>query len=461
MSLRWKIALALGALAALATIAVGMASYRSTRDRLYAEVDESLANAVTLVPVNGGDVARLPPRGPLDVYETQWLDRRGNVRFSTFDPVAAPAQSALDVIGSRRESTVDTVSIDGVRYRVRTVGFDNGALQVARPLDETDRVLDSLRTRTALIVVLVTASAVLVGLLVAGRVTASLRRLTGAAETVGTTGRFDVEVPTDGSDEVGRLGVAFSDMLGSLEQSRAAQQRLVQDAGHELRTPLTSLRTNLDVLRRHPDLAPDQRAHVIDDMHAETEQLVELVNEIVAVASGANDDEPATRFSLGAVAAEVAERYQRRTGRTVTVTADESSVLAQRGAVQRAISNLLDNARKFDVSGGPIEVRVDGDSLWVLDRGPGIAAGELELVFDRFHRADEARTLPGSGLGLSIVRDVVERQGGTVSAGNRVGGGAVVGFTLPAATDALPAPMAPQPSHAAPPTSDGPAPPLT
>jgi two-component system sensor histidine kinase MprB len=262
-------------------------------------------------------------------------------------------------------------------------------------------------------------------------VTASLRRLTAAAESVGATGRLDVDVPAGGDDEVGRLGSAFSDMLQALARSRADQQRLVQDAGHELRTPLTSLRTNLDVLRRYPDLPGDQREQVLDDLHVETEELVHLVDEVVAVASGSIDDEPPESFSLGAVAGEVAARFARRSGREVRVDADESPVVAQVGAVQRAISNLLDNARKFDVSGGPIDVRVAAGTVDVLDRGPGIRDGEERLVFERFHRAEEARPLPGSGLGLAIVRDVAERHHGSVHARAREGGGAVVGFTLP------------------------------
>jgi two-component system sensor histidine kinase MprB len=218
-----------------------------------------------------------------------------------------------------------------------------------------------------------------------------------------------------------------------LRRSRDDQQRLVQDAGHELRTPLTSLRTNLDVLRRYPDLSAEERNQIVDDLHAETEELVELVNELVAVASGAADDEPVETFSLGDAARELAERYERRTGREVRVTADRSLVRAQRAAVQRAISNLLDNARKFDASGGPIEVEVGAGTLLVLDRGPGIPEHDRELIFERFHRAPEARTLPGSGLGLSIVRDVVERHGGRVLAEGRSGGGASVGFHLPVA----------------------------
>ena len=296
---------------------------------------------------------------------------------------------------------------------MQTVGFPGGALQIARPLAETNNVLDSLRARLLILVVAVTAAGAVAGFLIAGGVTASLRRLTAAAEAVETTGQLDVDVPADGRDEVGRLSAAFRRMLNALARSRDDQQRLVQDAGHELRTPLTSLRTNLDVLRRYPDLPADQRRQVVDDLHAETEELVLLVEEVVAVASGGLDDDPFEPFSLGDVTRELAARYERRSGREVRVEADESPVDGQLGAVQRAISNLLDNARKFDPSGGVIEVRVSDGTVQVLDRGPGIADGEQALVFERFHRSAEARTLPGSGLGLSIVRDVVTRHHGT------------------------------------------------
>jgi two-component system sensor histidine kinase MprB len=97
--------------------------------------------------------------------------------------------------------------------------------------------------------------------------------------------------------------------------------------------------------------------------------------------------------------------------------------------VQRAISCLLDNACKFDPS-GTIEVTVGAAGIAVADRGPGIPEHELPLVFDRFHRADDARSMPGSGLGLSIVREVARRHGGEAFARNRDGGGAVVGFRL-------------------------------
>jgi two-component system sensor histidine kinase MprB len=437
MSLRWKIAIAVGAMAALATLAVGLLSYRAARDRMYAEIDVSLTEATP--PVRGDE--RYPnwrdqPGGPVPTfYLTQLIGPDGTVRLSNYPEGRQPDEAALEVVGRPGNSFVDTVTIDSTRYRVRTTGLTNGAVQIARPLTEVDRVLSSFRTRILLLVVLVTAAATLLGSLIAARVTAALRRLTTAADTVRTTGRLDVPVPTDGDDEVSRLGSAFGSMLESLDRSRAEQQRLVQDAGHELRTPLTSLRTNLDVLRRHPNLAAQDRSQIVDDLHNEVEEMVGLVDEIVTVASGVASDETPTEFALGDLVRRVVERFTRRTGRPFAVETDESPVLAQEQALERAVSNLVDNAVKFGPTGGPIEVEVAAGVVSVKDRGPGIPADELAHVFERFHRTAATQSLPGSGLGLSIVNDVVVRNGGTVHAANREGGGAVVGFRVPLAAD--------------------------
>jgi two-component system sensor histidine kinase MprB len=97
------------------------------------------------------------------------------------------------------------------------------------------------------------------------------------------------------------------------------------------------------------------------------------------------------------------------------------------------VSNLLDNAAKFDASDAAVDVEVSLGAVSVSDHGPGIPADELDHIFERFHRTAETQSLPGSGLGLSIVREVVERNGGSVRAANRAGGGAVIGFRLPLA----------------------------
>ena len=174
---------------------------------------------------------------------------------------------------------------------------------------------------------------------------------------------------------------------------------------------------------------------IVADLHGEIEDMVELVDEIVTVAAGVATDEVATEFSLGDVTRRVVDRFARRTGRQFEIEVDESAIRAQQSAVERAVSNLLDNAAKFDTSGAAVEVRVDAGDVSVMDHGPGFPFDQLPFVFERFHRATTAQSMPGSGLGLAIVRDVVTRNGGSVHAANRPGGGAVVGFRLPLSTN--------------------------
>lgn len=425
MSLRWKFALAMAMIATITAIVFGTASYRSTRDQLYAEVDRSLI----AVGDRRGDIDELPERGPFVGFDAQVIGPDGTVRASTFEPPISPTEADLALVG-RRGSRIATVDTEDGSYRVRTVGSPRGAFQVGRSLAETERILASLRVRTLLIAGLVAALAIALGLWISGRVTASLRRLTAAAEHVEETGRLDVEVGEDGADEVGRLGVAFDRMLAALSRSKDQQRRLVEDAGHELRTPLTSLRTNLDALRRYPDMSAEDRDAILVDLHEESLELSSLVDEVVAVASGGANDEQATSFDLAEIAGDVTARFERRSGRDFEVRGESEPVTAQRSAVQRAISCLVENAVKFDTTGGPIVVEISDRSVTVLDRGVGIPEAELSRIFDRFHRADAARTMAGSGLGLSIVREVAVRHGGDAFARNRADGGAAVGFCI-------------------------------
>ncbi len=437
MGLRWKIALSLATVALIATSAVGLISYRTTSIRLVSEVDRSITQASQqMLDQSRNDRIRVPNRGLLEVYWVRLLGADGSVLASSFPddvPVEADAEA---VIGQSQALDRSTVAVTGTDARVHTIGLPNGAIQIGRSLDEVDSVLADLRMRTLVLVIAVSLAAALAGWLIAGTVAAPMSRLTKAAEEVGSSGRLDVEVPGTGTDEVGRLGAAFRYMLGALALSRGEQQRLVQDAGHELRTPLTSLKTNLSVLRRHPEMTSEMRDGVLDDLDSEITELTDLVNELVAVASGDLEAQPNERIDLPALAADVAERVGRRRSRDIAVDVRSSAVVdAPRSALDRAVTNLVDNACKFDQSAGGIDVVVDGGSLTVLDHGPGIPEGDEQRIFDRFHRADSARSMPGSGLGLSIVRDVVVRAGGSVSAAQRDGGGAAIGFTLPVSPD--------------------------
>lgn len=431
MSLRWKIALVLAAIASVATVAVGALGYRSTRDRLYGEIDRSLLAIDARVSERWFALTdERPAPSPFAGFDAQFVQADGVVVQTTFREPLPVTDADLRIVGRPGRSAFTTVDTADGTYRVRTEGVPRGAVQIGRSLDETERVLRSLRTRTLLWTLVVVAAAVAAGLWIADRVTASLRRLTAAAEQVESTGRLDVRVGEAGSDEVGRLGAAFDRMLAALSRSKEDQQRLVQDAGHELRTPLTSLRTNVDALERYRSMSEDDRDAIVADLRAETSELTHLVNEIVSLASGALSDEPFEPFDLSAVTSDVVNRFERRLGREIRLDSVGTPVVAQRASVQRAISCLLDNARKFDHSDDGIIVTVRDGGVTVRDHGPGIPEDELSRVFDRFHRAESARTLPGSGLGLSIVREIAERHDGTATAQNAPDGGAVVGFRL-------------------------------
>jgi two-component system sensor histidine kinase MprB len=277
----------------------------------------------------------------------------------------------------------------------------------------------------------VVVAAALAGWWLARRITRRLLLLTDAAEQVSATGRLDIAVPVRGHDEVGRLSATLDGMLGELARSREDQQRLVQDAGHELRTPLTSLRTNIRVLRRFAELGPDARRGLLDDLDGETRELTTLVDELVELATDRRTEEHPVPVDLADLAEHAATRARRRSGRTVTVHAEPATVTGRRAALDRAVTNLLENAVKFDPDAGhPVELHVDASRIEVRDHGPGITAADAPRVFDRFYRATAARSLPGSGLGLAIVADVARLHGGLPYATARPGGGAVIGFTL-------------------------------
>lgn len=435
-SLRIKIAVAMAVLGFLATALVGAVSYRSTSTRLVDEVDRSIKEATTLLVGVGteNDRVGIPTRGLLGVYSVRLLNRRAEVVNSSFADDVEITDGARQALGDEQGFDVATVTFDDERFRIQTIGATRGGIQVARSLGETDRVLSDLRQRTTFLVIVVSLVAAAVGWFLASTVAAPLRRLTRAAEEVEASGNLDLAVAEPRTDEVGRLGAAFQSMLGALQRSQTEQHRLVQDAGHELRTPLTSLRTNLSVIRRHPDMGSEMQERILDDLDSEVGELTDLVNELVSVASGELADQPSDIIDLGALAESVGARVARRKDRVVDVDiAGAGVVLAPPAGLERAITNLIQNAAKFDMSTDSIEVFVRGGDLRVLDRGPGIPDEDLPLIFDRFHRAMTARTMPGSGLGLAIVREIVERSGGTVSARHRDGGGADVGFSLPEA----------------------------
>jgi two-component system sensor histidine kinase MprB len=444
VSLRWKLTLALAVIAALGTGLVGALSYQSTQSRLITEIDRSLVNATDrFLDRRGGgrgdrpgsfDNLRLSiPERPLGIeqFVVQLIDPSGDVLAATEGVTIPVNERVMSLMGGDGEPLLSTERADDASYRLRSFATPIGVVRVGRDLTETDNVLADLRARAVLLSTLVAVVAAVVGWLIALRVTSRLRRLSIAAENVATTGRLNVDAPVTGRDEAGRLGRSFSEMLAALSRSKEQQQRLVEDAGHELRTPLTSLRTNLDVLKRHPAMDDVMRAQILADIDRDTTELSNLVEEVVAVAADRHATELPEPVRLSEAVERVVNKARRRTSRDIVVVADDSIVMVRPALLERAISNLIDNALKFDASDSPIDVAVRRGEIMVSDRGPGIPEADLSNVFERFHRSVTARTMPGSGLGLSIVSEVATSHGGTVFARNRADGGAEVGLTLP------------------------------
>ncbi|MGN6132006.1 MAG: HAMP domain-containing sensor histidine kinase, partial [Nocardioidaceae bacterium] len=261
-----------------------------------------------------------------------------------------------------------------------------------------------------------------------------VRRLTAAAEEIARTEKLE-PIEVEGNDEIARLARAFNAMLAALAASRDRQRQLVADAGHELRTPLTSLRTNLDLLGQadaRGGLSEEARAELMDDVRFQIEELTTLIGDLTELAREDGPQADEELVDLAEVLQRALERVRRRAPNLeFDVRAEPWWVTGEPSALERAATNLLDNAAKWSPPLGTVTVRLTQGTLLVDDQGRGIAEEDLPHVFDRFYRSPEARTMPGSGLGLAIVRQVAQRHGGTVRAGRSRDGGASFSMHIP------------------------------
>lgn len=451
MSLRVKLALAFAFLAALSAAVASSLSYRSASNELYKGVDQSLlvaargsAKSLTEPAPAGGssgaevegriDVRPPPPgTGALgnQVFVVQRLNSQGDIVLTGSPelPVNA-ADRALARLSRGGYSNLRSLSLgSGERLRMASSSVSGGGVvQVARSVDSISRTLDSLRAQAVVLTLLIVLVAALLGAALASTITRRLVSLTGAAERVADTGTLDAPVPVGGSDEIGRLSRVFSRMLASLKASRLKQERLVQDAGHELRTPLTSITTNLSLLDRYSNLDQKERGEILSDLKAEAGEMSQIITDLVALTS-IGEDEEMCKVDINQLCLEIGEQASRRYARKVVLSGGSPPMIGKPRALRHAISNLLDNAAKFDDSQSEITIRLSPGHLEVCDRGPGVSESDRHLIFDRFHRSVDSRSAPGSGLGLSIVREVAIQHGGEVSLRERDGGGVAIGFS--------------------------------
>ncbi|GID33360.1 HAMP domain-containing sensor histidine kinase [Paractinoplanes brasiliensis] len=367
----------------------------------------------------------------------------GSVRTPAGQPALPPVseEAGRVVRGGPADLMESDDSEEG--HIVYTLRAGGGAVQVARAAD--DSPVNQFGFGMLLIGLLCVAGGALVGRTVARTGLAPIDRLTAAAVRVAQTRDLDADIPDEGGGEIRRLIQSINDMLAALRDSRRAQRLLAEDAAHELKTPLTSLRLNVELLIRldrrgtlDSALPAESRTRLLNDLGAQVAELSTLAAELTDLARGDVSDESTEVLDLADVVVAAATRARSRVP-DIEVALDVTSVWVsgRPAALQRAVLNLVDNASKWSPADQPVQVRLRAEGasavIEVDDAGPGIDAADVPRVFDRFYRADSARALPGSGLGLSIVQRVVDAHGGRVAVARSVRGGALLRVDLPAA----------------------------
>jgi two-component system sensor histidine kinase MprB len=444
MTFRVRVALLAAGAVALAAVSAAAIMYVVVQQQLTSQLDETLtdAAAVSRQPQGGGGRGGGPPRFPGSLGSplsgrpdilAQVIDASGSVGRVDNQPLTAlvTADARAVAAGTKPAYFFDT-EIEGSHLRVYVAQFtaptqftQGTAIELWRPLDEIYGVLAETRLRLAIVAIGAILLAAVLGVVVSQGTLMPVRRLTDVVEEVGRTRDLSRRVAGESPDELGRLAAGFNGMLSALEVSLRQQRQLVADASHELRTPLTSLRTNLELLARGQPTDPEERQQVLVELVGQIERLSTLVGDLIDLARDEEATLPIEDVRLDEV---VGEAINDMRGRYPQVRFDavleETTVRGVRPRIARAVTNLLDNAGKWSPASGVVEVAVREGEVSVRDHGPGVAPEDAARVFDRFWRANNARSLPGSGLGLSIVKDVAESHGGSVTLEQATGGGA-------------------------------------
>jgi two-component system sensor histidine kinase MprB len=439
LSLAARITLLSSVAVGLTVAVVALAVYVLLREELVSSLDESLetrAYAAADSPlVTLGTLKGVPPAA-FAAADLRITIVRGQRTFAVPpSETVLVGEPELAVAAGARKESVRTMTTDGVDYRVVAVPAGTGnAMVLAQSLKPTERTLQRLAVLLWSIGIAGVVVAGASGWAVAHNGLRPVRRLTAAAERVARTEQLR-PIEVTGNDELARLTTAFNSMLVSLDASRTRQRQLVADAGHELRTPLTSLRTNIELLSqadRSGGLDPRARAELLDDVQGQLLELTTLVGDLVQLAR----DEPLRTdpapLDLADVVRTSIERVRRRApGVHFEEDLEPWMVHGEEPLLERAVTNLLDNAAKWSPPQATVRVGLHDGRLTVADSGPGIDEADRPHVFDRFYRSSEARTLPGSGLGLAIVAQTAQRHGGVVSASSSDSGGALLTMRLP------------------------------
>ena len=303
------------------------------------------------------------------------------------------------------------------------------------------QTLDRLRTFSFEALIVLFFASLVVGWIIAGRVLAPIGRITGVAREIQATDlsrRIRLQGP---NDELKQLADTFDAMLSRIDAAFAAQQQFLADASHELRNPLAIIRTNADLALSDQSPDVDELRHAVVVVKRASDRMARLVDDLLALARREAPTFAIEKVDLGRAVTEASEEFMAPAeARGIVLdraVAPGVIVMGDGDALKRAVANLLENAVRLAPPNSRIRLAVGSERglAWIAvsDEGPGIATNDQPKVFDRFWRADKARSRAdgGTGLGLSIVRQIAQMHGGDVQLQSKLGVGSTFTIWLP------------------------------
>lgn len=439
-SVRIRLTLWYAGVLALSLVAFALVTYYGAARSFHERQDESLhstAHTVASAYVEEiGETHSLTKAGEVVLVELTFPNRYVQIIDNRGQPIASSRHLSgtvltipPPVLSQAREQNVVFVTVDESRVAVVPISSDTnlGFAAVAEPLSVLEEGLGQLRRDFFAGVTLVLLLASLGGYFLARKSLAPIASMNKQTQRISAerlSSRLDVTNPRD---ELGRFATTINDLLARLENSFSEQQRFIADASHELRTPLAVLRGETEVaLGKTRTVEEYQKSLTL--IQEEAERLSRIVEDLFILAGQpVESNTPLVRVpvSLTEVVKDCARAAQVlavRKGVRLRLENNSASIAlnADEDLVKRMILNLLDNAVKYTPEGGEISLALEKQNgtaeIVVRDTGIGISEGDQQRVFDRFYRVDKARSraLGGAGLGLSIVRSIVEAHGGQI-----------------------------------------------
>jgi two-component system OmpR family sensor kinase len=453
LPIRLRLTLAFAVAMTVVLGVTGVFLYLGTGSSLDEAIDEGLearlADVSTLVVAGESDLGAIGESSRIDPEEsfTQVLDPAGRIVGATPQARGRPVLDRDDLARTETKSLLrlEQDNVPGIEGRARLLAAATTTRQgrrvvvVGASLADRDEAVQGLLGQLLIVgpAALVVASLLGYALAAAAFRPVESMRTEAAAISGAEPGR---RLPlASARDEIGRLGETLNAMLERLERALARERRFVADASHELRTPLALLKAELELALRRPRTVPElERA--LRSAAAETDRLAQLAEDLLVLARSDQGRLPLRRTSVVAndIVENVAARFLHHAeaaGRPIEIEAPETLRLtADRLRLEQALGNLVANALRHGAGSIHLSaVERDGRvELHVRDEGPGFPPMFLPQAFERFSRADQARSGGGAGLGLAIANVIAKAHGGTAQAANR-GGGADVWLSIPKA----------------------------